>query len=191
MDDVVAADRAGVGRLIGLAFVALVAFSAFEVTLPLFGRARLGFGQVSTGAVFAGVGILLAVVQGGFVRPVVARIGEGGAVRGGLALNAAGLVLLAAVHSWWVLVPALAALTVGQGLAMPALTSVVAGRAHAHRRGGVLGVQQSAGGLARVVGPIAGGAAFQHIGVAAPYVGGAVLMAACAAAAGATAAARS
>jgi len=181
----------GVGQLIVLAFVALVAFSAFEVTLPLFGRARLGFGQVSTGAVFAGVGILLALVQGGLVRPAVARLGEGGTLRGGLALNAVGLLLLAAVHSWWALVPALASLTVGQGLAMPALTSVVAGRAHAHRRGGVLGVQQSAGGLARVVGPVAGGAAFQHVGLAAPYLGGAVLMAACVAAAGVTAAARS
>src|SRR5439155_5703454 len=161
-DAPVSHERPAVGRLIALAFVALVAFSAFEVTLPLFGKARLAFGQVSTGAVFAAVGIVLALVQGGLVRPAVARLGEGGTLRGGLALNAVGLLVLAAVHSWWLLVPALGALTVGQGLAMPALTSVVAGRAHAERRGGVLGVQQSAGGLARVVGPIAAGAAFQH-----------------------------
>ncbi len=46
-----------------------------------------------------------------------------------------------------------------------------------HRRGQALGAQQSAGGLARVVGPIAGGFAFEHIGVGAPYVGGVVLLA--------------
>jgi predicted MFS family arabinose efflux permease len=38
-----------------------------------------------------------------------------------------------------------------------------------------LGWQQSAGGLARVVGPITAGAMFQHIGVGSPYVLGAFL----------------
>ena len=46
----------------------------------------------------------------------------------------------------------------------------------ADRRGGVLGLQQSAGGLARVVGPVLFGYAFGHIGIAVPYLGGAVLM---------------
>jgi hypothetical protein len=40
----------------------------------------------------------------------------------------------------------------------------------------VLGVQQAAGGLARVVGPVTAGLAFQHVGVAAPYAAGAALM---------------
>jgi predicted MFS family arabinose efflux permease len=40
----------------------------------------------------------------------------------------------------------------------------------------VLGVQQAAGGLARVVGPLAGGFAFQQLGVPVPYAAGAVLM---------------
>jgi predicted MFS family arabinose efflux permease len=39
----------------------------------------------------------------------------------------------------------------------------------------VLGVQQAAGGLARVVGPLAGGVLFEHIAVPAPYLAGAVL----------------
>ena len=81
----------------------------------------------------------------------------------------------------WDCVPLLdPALVVGQGLAMPALTAAFAGTADAHRRGGVLGVQQSASGLARVVGPLVGGLLFEHIGVASPYVVGAALMALCA-----------
>jgi MFS family permease len=74
----------------------------------------------------------------------------------------------------------LLALVVGQGLAMPSLTAAFSARASVARRGGALGVQQSASGLARVVGPIAGGLAFEHIGLPAPYVGGAVLMVLCA-----------
>lgn len=173
-----------VGDLLALAFVALVAFSAFEATFALFGRDRLGLTEASTYAVFAVVGLAVAAVQGGAIRPAVARLGERGTLVAGLAANACGLALVAAAHSWWALVPALALVTAGQGLAMPALTATLAGRAEAGGRGRLLGLQQSAGGLARSIGPAAGGLAYQHVGVAAPYLGGALLMGACALAAG-------
>ena len=174
-------DRSVLARLVVLSFLSLSAFSAFEATFALFGERRLGLHISSTAAVFTGVGVVLAVVQGGLVRPVVRRLGEGGTVRAGLLINGVGLLLLAAVRSWLLLVPALGALVLGEGLAMPAMTASFAARAGA-RRGRALGVQQSAGGLARVVGPVAGGMAFQHLGAPAPYVGGSALMLLCAAA---------
>jgi DHA1 family tetracycline resistance protein-like MFS transporter len=180
-DEIGAARDNSVVRLIVLAFFALASFSAFEATFSLFGEQRLGFRLASTGAVFAAIGVLIAIVQGGLVHPVVKRLGEEGTLRAGLALNAVGLVLLALVHHWWQLVPALIALTVGQGLASPALTSAVSNRVDQRSRGRVLGLQQSAGGLARVVGPALGGLAFQRIGIASPYLIGAAVMAACAA----------
>jgi MFS family permease len=57
------------------------------------------------------------------------------------------------------------------------MSSALAGRADPARRGEVLGAQQSAGGLARVVGPILGGVLFQRVGVGAPYIAGAAAMA--------------
>src|SRR4051812_13916156 len=167
-------------RLLIVAFVSLVAFSAFEVTFPLFGHARLGFQLTSTAGLFAAIGLLLAAVQSSLVHPAVRRFGEAGTLRLGLLTNAGGLLVLAAVHSWWLLVPALVALVVGQGLAMPALTSAFAGSAGANRTGGVLGVQQSANGLARVVGPLVGGLLFERVGVGSPYLAGAAAMALCA-----------
>jgi multidrug resistance protein len=174
-------DRSVLARLVVLSFLSLSAFSAFEATFALFGERRLGLHISSTAAVFTGVGVVLAVVQGGLVRPVVRRLGEGGTMRAGLLINGVGLLLLAAVRSWLLLVPALLALVLGEGLAMPAMTASFAARAGA-RRGRALGVQQSAGGLARVVGPLAGGMAFQHLGAPAPYVGGSAVMLLCAAA---------
>jgi MFS family permease len=56
------------------------------------------------------------------------------------------------------------------------MSSTLAGRADPARRGEVLGAQQSAGGLARVVGPLLGGVLFQRVGVGAPYVAGAAVM---------------
>ncbi len=177
-----AAAPAGAGlRVYALvAFVALAAFSAFEATFALFGNRRLGFGEASTAGVFAGVGMLIAVVQVALVRPSVRRLGERGALRCGLLVNAAGLLALAGVRSPASLIPALVLLTVGQGLVTPTLSALVGGRAAAGRRGGALGIQQAAGGLGRVAGPIAGGAFFEHVGTGSPYVGGAVLMVAAA-----------
>lgn len=166
-------------RLLLVAFTSLVAFSAFEATFSLFGERRLGLRLASTGAVFAGIGLAVVLANTGLVAPAVRRLGELGALRLGLALNGAGLALLAVTHSWLVLVPALLALCAGQGLVTPTLSSSVAGAVRAERRGGALGLQQAAGGLARVVGPLAGGLAFQRLGVPVPYVAGAALAALC------------
>lgn len=166
-------------RLLLVAFVSLAAFSAFEATFTLFGRERLHLQLTSAGAVFVGIGVVLALVQASLVQPVVERLGERGTLRAGLLANAAGLLLLAAVHSWLLLVPALLALVVGQGLVMPSLTASFAGRAGRERRGRVLGVQQSANGLARVVGPVWGGLAFERLGAPSPFLVGAAVMALC------------
>jgi len=162
--------------IVAISFLSLSAFSAFEATFPFFGEVRLHFGEVSTAATFAAIGLPLLLVQARLIGPAVDRLGERAVVVVGLACNAAGLLLLAGVHHVATLVVPMALLVLGQGLASPTLSSMVAGRAGRHRRGAVLGVQQAAGGLARVVGPIAGGLLFKHLGVPAPYLTGGGLM---------------
>jgi MFS transporter, DHA1 family, tetracycline resistance protein len=166
----------GVGRLIAIAACALAAFSAFEATFALFGHRRLGLGIGSSAATFAVIGLVIVVVQGGLVYPVVSWLGEVTTLRAGLTMEAVALVLLAFARGWALAAPALLALTVGQGLLQTTMSSVLAGRADPRRRGEVLGAQQAAGGLARVIGPIAGGVLFERVGVGSPYVVGAGLM---------------
>jgi multidrug resistance protein len=173
-----AAPAGGLLRFAVVAFTSLVAFSAFEATFSLLGQDRFDLTLGSTGALFAAIGVVLVVVQAGLIHPIVTRLGELVTLRLGLVLDAAGLGLLAVATTWPLLVVALLVLVAGQGLVTPTLSSIVAGRARADRRGSALGIQQSAGGLARVVGPAVGGALFQHVGVAAPSVLGAGLAAA-------------
>ena len=161
-------------RLIAVSFVGMVAFSGFEATFALLTDARFGLHLSGTGAVFTVIGLALVAVQVGVVGRVNDRLGESNTLRAGLVCNAMGLALLAVDGGWATLVPSLALLVLGQGLITPTLSSAVAGRA-GRARGRWLGWQQSAGGLARVLGPILAGAIFQHIGVGAPYVIGAVL----------------
>jgi MFS family permease len=166
----------GVLRLLCVSLCTLIAFSAFEATFALFGRDRLGLGMGSSAATFSAVGAVIVIVQGGLVRPVVHHLGEIRTLGLGLTLDAAGLAVLAPARSWALAAPALLALTVGQGLVQTTMSSTLAGRADPRRRGEVLGVQQSAGGLARVLGPVVGGALLGDPATDWPYVVGAVLM---------------
>jgi len=159
-----------------VAFIATAAFSAFEATFSLLGERRFDLTESSVFVVFIGIGVLLVAVQGGMVRPVNARFGPGGALRLALGLLAVGLLLLAAATTWLLLIPSLVLLVLGQGLATPTLAALVANRAEEGRRGGALGFQQSAGALARIIGPALGGLLFEHVGVAAPYLVGAAMV---------------
>jgi multidrug resistance protein len=163
--------------LLGVSFLSLLAFSAFEGTFSLFAHQRLGLSESEIYGVFVVVGVLIAVVEIGLVHPTVSRYGERGTLQIGLILNAAGLALLPAVHSKWWLAPSLVLLTCGEGLMTPTLSSTIVGFVDPTARGEVLGVQQAAGGLARVAGPSLGGVAYGSIGPGAPYAGGAGLVA--------------
>jgi MFS family permease len=58
---------------------------------------------------------------------------------------------------------------VGTALLFPTTTSLVSRRAPTDQTGLVLGVQQSFGGVARMIGPIWAGAVFQHVGIRSPF----------------------
>mgnify|MGYP000362535566 CR=1 FL=1 len=167
----------GFRGLLVASFLSLVAFSGFEATFSLLADDRFGLSESATYAVFFVIGIALVLVQGGAIHTVVARLGEEPSIRLGFAANALGLLLLAPPEGgWWLLVPALLLLCFGQGIVTPTLSSVVAGRSGRSSRGHALGLQQAAGGLARVGGPALGGALFDHVSPAAPYYVGAALV---------------
>ncbi len=156
-------------RFVVLTFVGVTAFAAFEATFSLLAAARLGLGEAEIGFVFAGIGVLLVGTQGGLIGPATRLVGELALIRIGLAMNVVGFLMLSVAETWTLLVPGLAVLALGQGFITPTLASAIAGSAERGMSGAALGVQQSAGGLARVVGPAVGGALFA-VGLPVPYV---------------------
>ena len=64
--------RPVVRRILAIDFVFWFAFAIFQTTFALFVARRFGFDAAQTGYLFAGFGLLGAVVQGGFIRPIVA-----------------------------------------------------------------------------------------------------------------------
>ena len=167
------ADRHIVLRLITVAFAGMVAFSGFEATFALLTDRRFDLSCRATAAVFTVIGLALVVVQVGLVGPVTTRLGEGARCGSRCWPTRSVWSCSPSTRAGWGWSSRLALLVLGQGLITPTLSSAVAGRA-GRDRGQWLGWQQSAGGLARVLGPAVGGALFQHVGVGAPYVAGAV-----------------
>lgn len=164
-----------VNRFIVIGFFSALPFAGFEATFSLFGGARFDLTEGSTAAIFFGIGVAMSVVQGALIGPLTRRFGSVALLRTGLALVATGLLVLGGAAVWVVLGAALLLIVVGSGVTNPSLTTLVANSAPADRRGEVLGFQQSAGALARVVGPPLAGLSFDHVGIGAPYSLGALI----------------
>jgi len=118
---------------------------------------RFGYDAQHTGYLFAYVGLIAVVIQGGLIGRLVKRFGELPLVIFGALCFA---ISLFAVPFVGPAAGGLAALLVGGGvfsmgnsLATPALTSLASKTAGAEQQGVVLGVTQSVASLARAVGP--------------------------------------
>ena len=93
-----------------------------------------------------------------------------------IALLSVGLGFVALAPS----IPALAAacgiVAIGMGFQSPSMLSVISQLSDPADQGSALGVSQSLGSLARIVGPLWGGFVFDRFGHAAPFISAAVLM---------------
>ena len=154
---------------------AIAAVIRLPETSAMRGGARFDLNEGSTAAIFFGIGVAMSIVQGALIGPLTKRFGSVTLLRTGLALVATGLLVLGGAAVWVVLGGALLLIVVGSGVTNPSLTTLVANSAPADRRGEVLGFQQSAGALARVVGPPLAGLSFDHVGIGAPYSIGALV----------------
>ena len=170
--------RPVLSRLILIFFLVILAFSGMESTFALWAMRQFGWGPSQVAYVFAYVGVLSAILQGGMIGRLSRRFGEERLLLVGLALIGVGLLALPAARWLPLLAFVLATLAVGLGLVQPSLNSLISRRAGREEQGEVLGVSQSVGSLARVLGPLAAGFLFAEFGRGAPYLWGAALVAA-------------
>lgn len=135
-------------------FIFLLAFSGAEFTLTFLAAERLGFGPGQNGLLFLFIGVILAGVQGGFVRRRARAIGEARMALWGLLLLVPGMVLIARAYTLAWLLPGLVLISAGSAMTMPCLTSLVSLYTPAHDQGRVIGIFRSLGALARTLGPL-------------------------------------
>jgi MFS transporter, DHA1 family, tetracycline resistance protein len=159
-----------------LFFSTTFAFAGMETTFGLWADHRLHWGPRQVGEVFAVVGIVLVLVQGGLIGRITKRYGEARALFAGTIGIGIGLALLAAAMDPVMGIIASCWLALGMGLASPSTSAMISQEASASEQGGILGVNQSVGSFARIAGPAVAGQAFELGGPSAPYMVGAAVM---------------
>ncbi len=174
--------RPKIALIIAVFFLATFCFTCFETTLGLLVSKNFGLDLVKNKGtiyfLFAYAGIVGATVQGGAIGRLVKRMGEPKLISASLFLFAAGMARLPFIHGgkplawsilwrqeglpWLNLLLFLGLLAIGSSLTRPPVFGLISLLTPADEQGATIGVAQSAGSLARIVGPVFAGTLFTH-----------------------------
>ena len=156
-----------IGSLMGVTFLYMFGFTVMHAVFILYtqmspDQGGLGFSESDNGRIFALIGILGIVTQGGLIGPLTRRFGSLFILRFGLVLTGIGLVLIPYtsieyVWVWMVIVTGFIA--IGNGLFQPSSSAVLTtlARQDDYELGAVMGSQESISSFARILGPLTGG----------------------------------
>ncbi len=168
--------RPVVRRVLVIDFVYWFAFSIFQTTFALFAARRFGFDAPKTGYFFAGFGVLGVIVQGGFIRPIVKRMGDKPTFLVGLTFGMIGLVAAAFSRSVTLFAVSMVPLALGIGFGHPTVSSLVSLASGRDEQGRVQGAASAVESLGRTMGPIWGNASLERVGNSTPYVSAAACL---------------
>jgi DHA1 family tetracycline resistance protein-like MFS transporter len=176
-----------IGLLILIFFLSTVAFSCFESTLALLvnDHFKLGITVDETKPVatviwlFVFCGVISAFIQGGLIGRMVKLLGEPKLIAFSLFLTGAALAWLPFIKGngplkwsavfrledsqWLMMLLALALLAVGSGLTRAPVFGLLSNLTPANEQGATIGVAQSAGSLARILGPLFAATLYVHV----------------------------
>jgi MFS family permease len=163
-------------RLIWIYAVAMGAFSGLMAILALFLADRFGVGKDRIWIFYTYVGAISVVTRAGILGRMVDRYGEARLSRIGLSLLATGLIALPLARGYAMLAIAVALIPLGTAFTFPCVTSMLSRVIPSRERGLYMGVQQTFGGLARVLIPLWAGFSYDHFGRAVPLYTSAALV---------------
>ena len=169
-------DHPGLRKANWAYFSYFLVFGAMEFTLTFLAAERLDYGPRQNMWMFVFVGLMIALIQGGFVRRLAPKLGEVRLAFVGMVATLPGLLLVGATHTTGRLYLGLFFLAAGSAFVMPSLSALVSRYAPPSRQGSALGAFRSVGSLSRAIGPILGGILFYAIAPWAPYFLGAAAL---------------
>jgi predicted MFS family arabinose efflux permease len=165
------------GSVFLIYFFITLAFSTIPVIVPLLVAEYFGFTAVEMSYIFIFIGLLQVAMQGFAIGKLTMRIGEEKLIVLGPLLTMVGIILMPMTNSIPLFLLTTALMSAGLGITNTAVPSFVSQRTPPEEQGGILGVMQSVGSIARIPGPLVGGLVSEFVGLAAPfYVSGLILL---------------
>jgi DHA1 family tetracycline resistance protein-like MFS transporter len=157
----------GIAPLLWQFLAFALTFSLFMTGFPLFAERRFvwqghPFGPKQVGYVYAYLGFLGVILQGGLMGRLVKMFGEINLVRAGFFFAMVGLAVLGFTYGIPLLLVVSAAASLGTGMNRPALTSLITQRAARSEQGVVLGLTQSLNSISQICAPALAGLLIDH-----------------------------
>ena len=147
--------------------------SILESIFAIWALHRYGYGPRVVGFLLFAVALPALLMQGGLVRLLVPRLGEGRLASAGVVAYVAGLLFLGYAGALGATVSGLLLCGVGLGAYNPSASALASKQSRGHDRGAVMGAYVASASLARVLGPLSSGALYAALGPAAPFLVGA------------------
>jgi DHA1 family tetracycline resistance protein-like MFS transporter len=145
-----------------LFFLLTFAFVQLEVTFIYFILDRFHFPESKALMLLAFLGVVMAVIQGGFIGRLTKAFQEARLVLTGIVFIVTGLSSMIFSFSLFPLIVSLILLALGYSLTNPCLSALISKAAPVDRQGSILGVYQSGSSLARILAPLAAGALYDR-----------------------------
>lgn len=164
-------------RLILIYAVSIGAFYGTGQLIPLILADRFGITEKTVGWFFMYFGLMGVLIRAFLLGPVVRWLREPRVARIGVVVLAAGLCLAGVATSYVSLFTAFTLMPLGTAFLFPCVTALLSRVVPAAERGLQMGVQQTYGGVSRVIVPIVAGALIDRFGPGIPFIvaGGLVL----------------
>lgn len=151
------ANGPALGTVMLVYFLSITGFAMMTALNALFLSHRFGFDARHIGYVFAYIGTLGVIIQGGLLGRFVKKFGEKRLATIGALVLAASLFALPLSSSTGTLMAVCLGIAIGNGFLTPTLNGLASLYVDKTWQGRALGLMQSAGSLGRTIGPIVGG----------------------------------
>jgi MFS family permease len=156
-------------RLIWIYAIAIGAFQGSFSVLALFLNARFQVTEHTIGYFFMYIGAISVFTRVLLLGRMVDWLGEANLSRLGIVLLAGGVVGMPLSQNLWMLAVAVALIPLGTAFTFPCVTALLSRVIATRQRGLYMGLQQTYGGVARIIAPLFFGWAFDSLGVSSPY----------------------
>jgi MFS family permease len=156
-------------RLIWIYAISIGAFQGSFSVLALFLNARFNVTEQTIGYFFMYIGSISVFTRVLLLGRMVDWLGEVKLSRLGLLLLAAGVLGMPLSRNLWMLAITVALIPLGTAFTFPCVTAMLSRVISPRERGLYMGMQQTYGGVARVIAPLFFGWSFDTLGVSSPY----------------------